>query len=132
MHELLLVRAAAVHHVGQVQALADAQLLVQVQHRFGRRLTAEDVVRDAAKREHVEAGAMRGVGTGGLGCEVDEARVFNVVLDMARAGRAVHGVGRGRVTDVSRSGLPVHQPQLRMDALDVLNQNALWAERAVV
>ena len=71
LDEFLLPCAAAVHHVRQAQALADAQLLGQIEHRLGGWLAAEELVGDAAEREHVEARAMRGVGAGGLGREVD-------------------------------------------------------------
>ena len=101
MNEFLLSCAAAIHHIRQAEALADAQLLGHVQHRLCRWLTAEHVVRDAAERKHIEARAMCVVGTRGLGREVDQARVFHVVLDVARAGGAMHRIGRRRVADVA-------------------------------
>ncbi len=102
LDEFLLPCAAAVHHVRQAQPLADAQLLGQVQHRLGGRLAAEELVGDAAEREHIQARAVRGVGAGRLRREVDQPRVFDVVLDVLGAGRAVDGVRRCGVTDVAR------------------------------
>ena len=132
LDEFLLPRAAAVHHVRQAQALADAQLLGQVQHRLGGRLAAEELVGDAAEREHIQARAVRGVGAGRLRREVDHPRVFDVVLDVLGAGRAVHGVWRCGVTDVARRGLPVHQAQVQRTAADAMDEDALRPQGAVV
>ena len=93
LDQLLLPRAAPVHGVRQAQTLADPQLLSQIQHRLGRRLAAEEVVGDATEGEDIETGALRRVGPCGLGRQVDQPRVFYVVLDVAGAGRAMHGVG---------------------------------------
>ena len=132
LDELLLTCAAAVHHVRQTQPLADAQLLGQVQHRLGGRLAAEELVGDAAQREHIEARAVRGVRAGRLRREVDHPRVFDVVLDVLGASRAVHRVRRCGVTDVARRGLPVHQAQVQRTAADAMDEDALRPQGAVV
>ena len=135
LNQLLLPRAAAVHRVGQAQALADPQLFSQIQYRLGRRLAAEEVVGDAAEREDIEAGALRRVGPGGLGRKVDQPWVFDVVLDVAGAGGAVHGVGRCQIADVAGitcGRLPVHQPDVHDGAVQVMNEDALRPQGAVV
>ena len=137
LDQLLQLRGAAVHHVRQPQALADAQLLVEREHGLGRRLAAEDEVGDAAEREHVQAGAVGRVAAGGFRGEVDQAGVFDVVLDVAGAGGVVQGVGGARVGaagGVARGGLPVRQPQRQRAALGAghtVDEHALRPERAV-
>ena len=84
-------RATAVHHVRTGAALANTQLLGEIQHRFGGRLAAEELVGDAAEREHIEARTMRGSARVVSG-EVDHPRVFDIVPDVLGAGGAVNGV----------------------------------------
>ena len=77
------------------------------------------------------------VATGGFRGEVDQAGVFDVVLDVAGAGGVVQGVGGARVGaagGVARGGLPVRQPQRQRAALGTrhtVDEHALRPERAV-
>ena len=93
LDQLLLAGTAAVQGVGQAKALTCAQFFGQLQRGLCRGLTRKDVEGNAAEREHVQAGTLGGVGPGGFGRQVEQARVFDVVFYMARAGGAVHGVG---------------------------------------
>ena len=131
LHQLLQGRRAAVHGVGQAQALAEAQALVQLQRGAGRGLGGEDQPGQAAQREDVHLRAMGGVGAGGLGGQVDQARVLDVGLHVQRAGGAVLGGPGAGTVGVARGGLPVHQLHARGGGLDVAHQHALRPERAV-
>ena len=131
LHQVLLVRSASIHHIRQPKALTDAQLFSQLQHRICRRLPAEDVVRDAAQREHIQAGTVGCVCPGCFGRQVHEAWRFHIVFNVARAGGAVNGVGRRRIAGVALRGLPVHQLQLRVAAVNALHQDALRAQGPV-
>ena len=92
LDQLLQAHAAAIRDVGQAQALAQAQLFCQLQDGAGRRLAREHMIGDGAERKHVQARAMRGIGAHGLWRQIHQARVFNVVLHMARAGGAMHRI----------------------------------------
>ena len=93
LDQLLLAGTAAVQGVGQAKALTCAQFFGQLQRGLCRGLTRKDVEGNAAEREHVQAGTLGGVGPGGFGRQVEQARVFDIVFYVARAGGAVHGVG---------------------------------------
>ena len=78
---------------------------------------------------------MRGIGAGRLRSKVDHSQIFDVVLDVLGAGRAVHGVWRSGFTDVAGvtcGRLPVHQTQMQRTAADAMHEDALRPESTVV
>ena len=110
--------------------MSKAELLRKLKHGTRGWLARENVVRDGAQREHVQARAMGDVGACGLRGQVHQAEVFNVVFNVARAGGAVHGVG---IVGLARSGLPVHQPgRQRASGICRVDHDALRPQRAVV
>ncbi len=75
---------------------------------------------------------MGGVGPGGFRRKVQQARVFNIVLNVAGPGGAVDGVGRRRTAHVARGCLPVHQTQLHCAGVSAVNKDALRPQGAVI
>ena len=75
---------------------------------------------------------MGGVGTRGLGSEVDKARVLDIGLDMLGAGGAVDGAGQAGGVGLARCGLPVHQLDVQVAAFDAAHQDALRPQSSVV
>jgi hypothetical protein len=96
LDEVLQLLAAAVEHVRQAQALADAQLFGEIEHRARRRPAGEDVIGDRTEAEDVQAGAVLRLGLRGFRRQIDQAGVLDVLLDVHgaadRAPRRVDGV----------------------------------------
>ena len=128
----MLPRATAIHHVRQPQALPDAQLFGQVEHRLGGRLATEKLVGNAAEREHIQARAESGIGTVRLRRQIDHPRVLDVILDMLSAGCAVNRIRRCGIAGIAGRGLPVHQAQVERTAADAIDEDALGPQSPVV
>jgi hypothetical protein len=88
----------------------------------------------APEAEDVQAGAVLRLGLRGFRRQIDQAGVLDVLLDVHgaadRAARRIDGVAALRA--LARARLPVHDARPWRCAGDILNQDALRAQGAVV
>ena len=106
LHEFLQAGAAAIHHVGQAQALPGPEFVRQFQRGAGRRLAAENQIGEAPQRKYIEFGAMRRVGARRLRGKINQAGIVDAGFDMFGAGGAINRIGDA---GVAGGRLPVQQ-----------------------